>query len=248
MAGPEGDHAAVIQAGQWKHAVQAYLATIAFLDDEVGRLLNALEKSPRGRDTIVVWWTDHGWALGEKEHWRKFALWKDTTRTSFAISAPGITQPGTRTTAAVDYTSVFPTLCELAGLPVPAHVKGPSLLPLLRKPDAAWDHVSVCSHGRGNHAAVDAQWRYIRYADGSEELYDHLADPHEWTNRASEPALTAVKERLAAALPRLDQEAPPTSGGKGGNSSAKPRKGDGKGQGKGKAKNKGKGKEKPPTQ
>ena len=234
MAGPEGDHAAVIKGGQWKKAVQAYLATISFLDDEVGRLLEALEKSPRGRDTIVVWWTDHGWALGEKEHWRKFALWKDTTRTSFAISAPSVTQPGTRSAAAVDYTSVFPTLCELAGLPVPPHVKGPSLMPLLKDPNASWDHVAVCSHGRGNHAAVDAQWRYIRYADGSEELYDHIADPNEWTNRAAESALAPIKQRLAAALPHAEEEVTPTSGGKGGKGDPKKRKSDAKGKGKGK--------------
>jgi arylsulfatase A-like enzyme len=224
MAGPEGDHAAVLKGDQWKKGVQAYLATISFLDDQVGRLVDALEKSPRGKDTIVVWWTDHGWALGEKQHWRKFALWNDTTHTSFAITAPGVTTPGSRSTAPVDYTSIYPTLCDLAGLPKPDHVKGPSLLPLLKNPEAPWDHVAICSHGRGNHAAVDAQWRYIRYADGSEELYDYRADPNEWTNRAAEPALAGMKTRLASRLPQIEDEARPTSGGKGGKSAAKAKK------------------------
>ncbi len=212
MARPEGDHAAVVAAGQWKQAVQAYLATTSFLDDEVGRLLDALEASPRAANTIVVWWTDHGWHLGEKEHWRKFALWEDATRTSFAIAAPGVTQPGGRCPAPVDFTSVYPTLCELAGLPVPEHAIGKSLLPLLRVPAAAWDHVAICTHGQGNHAVIDARWRYIRYADGSEELYDHASDPREWTNLARQADLLPEKERLAQWLP--DHEVQRT-GGKG---------------------------------
>ena len=91
MAGPEGDHASVLNGDQWKKAVQAYLATISFLDDQVGRLLDGLDASPRKDKTIIVWWTDHGWHLGEKEHWRKFALWEEATRTSMAIIAPGVT-------------------------------------------------------------------------------------------------------------------------------------------------------------
>ncbi|MES2595002.1 MAG: sulfatase [Verrucomicrobiota bacterium] len=228
MAGPEGDHAKVLKSDQWKQAVQAYLATISFLDDQVGRLLDGLDASPRKDKTIIVWWTDHGWALGEKQHWRKFALWEETTRTSFAITAPGITKPGTTCTAPVDYTHVYPTLCELTGLSLPEHVKGPSLVPLLKDPKAAWDHVAVCSHGKGNHSARDSQWRYIRYADGSEELYDHSKDPYEWTNLASETSSSEVKARLATVFPK--EEAKPTSGGKGGNADGgeKPRKGKGK--------------------
>lgn len=233
MAGPEGDHAKVLKSDQWKKAVQAYLATISFLDDQVGRLLYGLDASPRKDKTIIVWWTDHGWALGEKQHWRKFALWEETTRTSFAITAPGITKPGTSSAAAVDYTNIYPTLCELTGLPLPEHVKGPSLVPLLKDPKTAWDHVAVCSHGKGNHAARDSRWRYIRYADGTEELYDHSKDPYEWTNLANDAASSEVRTRLAAVFPK--EEAKPTSGGKGGNgdggeSEKKPGKGKGKGK------------------
>jgi arylsulfatase A-like enzyme len=127
----------------------------------------------------------------------------------------------------VDYTHLYPTLCELVGLPVPEHVKGPSLMPLIQNPEAAWDHVAICSHGRGNHAAVDSQWRYIRYEDGSEELYDYRKDPNEWTNRAAESELAEIKLKLAAHLPKIEDEAPPTSGNP-------------KGKGKGKSKGKGK--------
>jgi arylsulfatase A-like enzyme len=220
MAGPEGDHAAVLKGDQWKKGVQAYLATISFLDDQVGRLLDGLDQSPRKDKTIIVWWTDHGWNLGEKEHWRKFALWEETTRTSMAIVAPGVTKPGSKTDAPVDYTNIYPTICELTGLPVPEHVKGASLMPLLKDPAAKWDGVAVCTHGKGNHAVRDAQWRYIRYADGSEELYDHSKDPYEWTNLAGEVGMSDIKMKLGAVLPK--EEVKPTAGEK--------KKGEGKGK------------------
>jgi arylsulfatase A-like enzyme len=130
-----------------------------------------------------------------------------------AIVAPGITKPGSLCQAPVDYMNLYPTLCELTGLPLPEHVKGASLMPLLKDPKAKWEDVAICTHGKGNHAVRDAQWRYIRYADGSEELYDHSKDPYEWTNLSGEAGLSEVKARLAAALPK--QEITPTSGGKG---------------------------------
>ncbi|MDZ4403140.1 sulfatase [Prosthecobacter sp.] len=210
MAGAEGDHASVLKGDQWKKAVQAYLATISFLDDQVGRLLDGLDQSPRKDKTIIVWWTDHGWHLGEKEHWRKFALWEKATRTSMAIVAPGVSKPGSKTDAPVDYTNLYPTLCELTGLPLPDHVKGASLMPLLKDPAAKWNDVAVCTHGKGNHAVRDAQWRYIRYADGSEELYDHSKDPYEWTNLAGEVGMSDLKAKLGAVLPK--EEVKPTSG------------------------------------
>lgn len=225
MAGPEGDHAAVVKADQWKKAVQAYLATISFLDDQVGRLLDGLDQSPRKDKTLIVWWTDHGWNLGEKEHWRKFALWEETTRTSMAIVAPGVTKAGTTCAAPVDYMNLYPTICELTGLPVPEHVKGASLMPLLKDPSAKWDGVAVCTHGKGNHAVRDANWRYIRYADGTEELYDHSKDPYEWTNLAGEVGMSDIKARLGAVLPQEEIKA----------TSDEQKKGEGKGKKKKKA-------------
>jgi arylsulfatase A-like enzyme len=208
MAKPEGDHASVIKGDQWKKAVQAYLATTSYLDDQVGRLLDGLDASPRKDRTIIVWWTDHGWSLGEKQHWRKFALWEETTRTSFSIVAPGVTQPGSVCNAGVDYTMIYPTLCELTGLPLPAHVKGASLVPLLKDSNAPWEHVAICTHDKGNHALKNEKWRYIRYADGSEELYDHTQDPNEWTNLAGVAGMSEVKSRLAAHLPPEGSEVP----------------------------------------
>lgn len=208
MAKPEGDHAAVLKGDQWKEAVQAYLATISYLDDQVGRLLEGLDNSPRKDKTIIVWWTDHGWHLGEKEHWRKFALWEEATRTSFAIVAPGVTKPGTTCPAPVDYTNIYPTLTELTGLATPEHVKGASLLPLLKNPNAEWKGVAVCTHGRGNHAVRDARYRYIRYENGDEELYDHDSDPYEWANLAASPNHVSIKQNLASLLPSRESEIP----------------------------------------
>jgi arylsulfatase A-like enzyme len=217
MAKPEGDHAAVVKAGQWKHGVQAYLATIAFVDGQIGRLVEAVDRSPRAKDLIIVLWSDHGWHLGEKEHWRKFALWEEATRPPFLIVAPGVTKPGARCEAPVDYMSIYPTIADLAGLPIPKHVEGPSLRPLLEDPAAPWSHVSVCTHGRGNHGVRDRDWRYIRYRDGSEELYDHRNDPYEWTNLAGDPKHADVKKQLAARLPATEApDAPRASEGKGG--------------------------------
>ncbi|MDY0170442.1 MAG: sulfatase [Thermoguttaceae bacterium] len=201
MARPEGDHRAVVANNQWKHAVQGYLATNKFLDAQIGRLADAIDRSGRADRLIIVLWSDHGWHLGEKQHWRKFALWERATRAPLAFIAPGITQPGTRTDAAVDFMCIYPTLAELAGLPIPSHVEGPSVRPLLVDPQAAWDGVALTTHGRGNHAVRDQHWRYIRYADGSEELYDHRSDPHEWTNLAGDPQYAAVRRRLGAVLP-----------------------------------------------
>jgi len=226
MAKPQGDHAAVLKGNQWKQGVQAYLATISFLDDQVGRLLDGLDASPRKDKMIIVWWTDHGWALGEKQHWRKFALWEETTRTSCAIVAPGVTKPNQVCKAPIDYINIYPTLCQLTGLPVPEHVNGGSLVSLLHDPLAKWTQSAICTHGLGNHAVRDLSWRYIRYADGSEELYNHTEDPNEWTNLADAPGLPqTIKAKLAAELPSADSEVTPTSGGKGGNGSEKKGKG-----------------------
>jgi len=186
---------------QWKHAVQGYLATIKFLDEQIGRLLEAVDASGRGDKLLIVLWSDHGWHLGEKQHWRKFALWEEAARAPLAFIVPGVTRPKTRCDAAVDLMSIYPTLVDLIGLPIPEHVQGPSLRLLLENPQAAWERVGLTTHGRGNHAVRDRHWRYIRYADGSEELYDHRTDPDEWTNLAGQSEHAAVIRRLAAQLP-----------------------------------------------
>lgn len=206
MARPDGDHAMIVKSGRWKEAVQAYLATIAFCDAQVGRLLDGLEKSPYRDNTIVCLWSDHGWSLGEKSHWRKFALWEEPTRTVFVWRVPGLTRPGGLCGRPVDFLSIYPTLCALAGVPRPAHLEGRDITPLLRDPDAAWDQPAVMTWGRSNHAVRAEDWRYIRYANGEEELYHNRVDPFEYTNLAGRPEYAATKEALAKALPKANAE------------------------------------------
>lgn len=125
---------------------------------------------------------------------------------------PGLTKPGSVCARPVDFLGLYPTLCELAGLPVPKHLQGVSLRPLLANPQAAWDRPAISTMTAGNHAVRTDRWRYIRYAGGGEELYDHDADPHEWTNLAAKPEHTALKAELAKWLPcgaKADQSAAP---------------------------------------
>ncbi|MCA9079453.1 MAG: sulfatase [Planctomycetaceae bacterium] len=215
MAKPQGDHAMMVKSGRWREAVQAYLATIAFCDAQVGRLIDALENSRHKDNTIVVLWSDHGWHLGEKEHWRKFALWEEATRTVFIWKAPGVTQPGGVCGRPVDYMTIYPTVCDLAGIRIPKHVEGPSLRPLLENPAATWDQPALTTFHRHNHSFRTEQFRYIRYADGSEELYDHAADPYGWHNIADDPAHAQLKQQLQQYIPKKNVPELPREGGKG---------------------------------
>ena len=204
MAKASGDHAQFLKDGNWKNAVQSYLATIAYTDMNIGRLLDAFDKSPARDNTIIVFWGDHGWSLGEKHHWRKFALWEEPTRAPLIWVAPGVTKPGSVCARPVDFMTIYPTLCELAGVPVPKHVEGSSAVALLRDPQAAWDRAAITTHGYMNHAVRTSEWRYIRYEDGGEELYDESQDPYEWTNLAGKPELASVKAKLAGWLPSMN--------------------------------------------
>lgn len=210
MARPDGDHAVMLKSGRWKEAVQAYLATIAFCDAQVGRLLDALEQSKYRDNTIICLWSDHGWSLGEKEHWRKFALWEEPTRTVFIWKVPGVTPAGVQSPRPVDFMSIYPTLCALTGVEKPQHVEGLDISPLLKNPNASWDTPALTTFHKDNHSFRSERWRYIRYADGSEELYNHVTDPNEWTNVAADPNYADVKSGFANYIPRVN--APELSG------------------------------------
>lgn len=202
FARPGGDHQKILESGRWKEAVQAYLAAVSYADAEIGRLLDALESSEYKDNTIVVLLGDHGWHFGEKEHWRKFALWEEATRAPYIWVAPGVTKAGAVSTRPVDFSSFYPTLTDLAGITKPSHVEGESIRTLLADPAAEWKGHALSTWLQNNHAIRTEDWRYIRYADGSEELYDHRNDPYEWTNVAAEEKNTALKKDLAALLPQ----------------------------------------------
>jgi arylsulfatase A-like enzyme len=209
MAGPDGDHAKMLESDRWKEAVQAYLASIAFVDAMIGRLIDGLDKSPHRENTIIVLWGDHGWHLGEKQHWRKFALWEEATRAPLVWIAPGVTKPNGVCKRPVDFMAIYPTLCDLAGIDIPSHVEGKSLRPLLTDPQAVWDRPALTTFGRNNHAVRSEAWRFISYANGDEELYNHDADPYEWNNVAAEPKHAAIKAELAKAIPETNAEERP---------------------------------------
>jgi arylsulfatase A-like enzyme len=208
MAKPKGDHAAILASGRWKDAVQGYLAAITFCDAMVGRLLDGFDKSAYKDNTIICLWSDHGWHLGEKEHWRKFALWEEATRAPFLMVVPGLTKPGGVCQRTTDYMNIYPTLCDLAGIPIPKHVEGVSIRPLLENPAIAWERPAQTTHGFQNHAVRTEQWRYIRYADGGEELYNEQTDPLEWTNLAKDEHYAEVKANLAKAMPKENTKTP----------------------------------------
>jgi arylsulfatase A-like enzyme len=208
--GTSGDHPKFLQSGRWKDAIQSYLATIAYVDVCIGRLLDALETSPHKDNTIIVLWGDHGWHLGEKERWRKFTLWEEATRAPLIWYAPGVTKADTICSRPVDFMSIYPTLCELAGIDKPSHVEGQSLVPLLKDPQAKWDGVAITTNGFMNHSVRNENWRYTRYRDGSEELYDHRKDPYEWKNLAEKEEFASIKKRLAGRLPKKNAPKTPT--------------------------------------
>ena len=198
---PNGDHANVIVNNQWLKAVQAYLATISFADAQIGRVLDALDRSGHADNTIVVLWGDHGWHLGEKNHWRKHALWDVSTRTPLIFSAPRGVAKDKLCQRPVSLIDIYPTLIDLCGLPKRRGLDGQSLKSLLENPERKWDRPVVITYGLNNHAVQTERWRYIRYRDGGQELYDHERDPNEWTNLASIPKYSSVKTELANSLP-----------------------------------------------
>ena len=157
--------------------------------------------------------SDHGFHLGEKSRWAKRSLWEESTRVPLIIAGPGI-EPGT-CGAPVELVDLFPTLLEMCGLESEVHLDGDDLGPLLADPGADWDHPARTTFGPGNHALRTGRWRYIRYADGSEELYDHDADPGEWHNLASAPEHADVLARLRKALPSTELDPVPGTGGAG---------------------------------
>lgn len=195
--------------GSYQSFVSCYAAAASFADAQIGRVLDALESSPRAERTIVILWSDHGFHLGEKNHIEKFSLWEKANHIPFIVSAPGVAEPGSRCDRPVDLTVLYPTLLELAGLPGDQECDGQSLVPLLRDATSTWDLPALMTYQKGNHAIRTERWRYIRYADGSEELYDHDRDSRELTNLAGQQEMQSVKAELARWLPAI--EAKPVS-------------------------------------
>ena len=187
---------------QWKHGIQAYLASIHYADAMLGRVLDSLDNSPFRDNTIVVLWSDHGWHLGEKEHWQKFTGWRASARVPLMFrvpkGVPGLSQgttAGSICNRPVSLVDLFSTLTELCGLPSKKDISSRSLVPLLRNSNLEWPHAAITNlDNPQNYAISTERWRYIHYVGDEEELYDIESDPHEWTNLAKAPtAEHAVK-------------------------------------------------------
>jgi len=201
-------HDRIIEAGLWDEAVQGYLASINYADDLVGKLLTDLEASGHADNTIVVIFSDHGWQLGEKGHWRKFALWEDVLNTVLMIRVPkgvkGLPEGsyvGGDSDRNVSLLDVLPTLLDLAGIEPKEGVSGRSIVPLLANPDAEWNEPVVSVYGDNRYSVIQGDWHYILYEEGGEELYNLVDDPHEWENLASLAEHNALIVTLAGHIP-----------------------------------------------
>lgn len=194
-----------------RHLVRSYLACVSFMDSQVGRVLKALEASGQLENTIVIVWSDHGWHLGEKGITGKNSLWERSTRVPFIWAGPGITK-GQKCAQPAELLDIYPTLMAVLNLTPPQKLEGHSLLPQLKDAETERQAPAITTHNQHNHSVRSKDWRYIRYADGSEELYDHRTDPHEWANLAGNEAYQRVKEEHAKWLPK--QNLPPAPGSK----------------------------------
>lgn len=218
----------IIDAGgerMWKQWIQAYLACVAFMDDQVGKVLDALQKSPYANDTIVIVTSDHGFHMGEKDYLFKDSVWEESCRVPLVVYAPGVSQTAAECDHPVSLIDLYPTLIDLCGLSANPNKKtngypldGYSIRPFLENPkDGTWKGPSVALSVVGgwgrtvNFTVRSRQWRYVLCENGEEELYDHRKDPHEWTNLAKDPKFSDVKNGL---LKQLIELASPSAGKK----------------------------------
>jgi len=198
------------EAEQWENICRSYLACTSFVDSQVARVLAALEKSGKADNTIIVLWSDHGWHLGEKLITGKNTLWDDGTRVPLIFAGPGIASGG-RCTKPAELLDMYPTLLELCDLPENKQLEGHSLVPQLKDANAEREWPAITTHNKGNHGIRSEDWRYITYADGTEELYDMRKDPNEWTNLAKNPKYAAVIAQHRKWIPKIDRKPAPGS-------------------------------------
>ena len=202
---PSKNYFATKKYQKQKAAIQAYLACVNYADACVGVVLDALENSKYAENTIVVLWGDHGWHLGEKLRYKKFTLWEEACKMPLIIKVPGLTTAQTRCASPVSLMDLYPTLLELCGLPENKENEGKSIVPLLRDVNTNWDIPVLTTLGFNRHSLRNKKWRYTKYNDGQEELYDHENDPMEWKNLANDPRYNQVKNEMATYFPEMNK-------------------------------------------
>ena len=203
IATNRGEHAEVVAAGMWKETIRSIYASTAYIDEQIGRVLDALEKSPYNDNTIVVFAGDNGFHTGEKNHWLKFALWEQTNRVVFGFAVPGM--PVQESKTPVSLIDIFPTLDALCGLSAPeTHaLDGIDLTPVLSGKKKDRGEPVISTYGPGNHSLRNDRYRYIRYRNGAEELYDEQADQYEFRNLAKDPKYAAIKAEMGKWMPAV---------------------------------------------
>lgn len=194
-------HAEVIEHGKQRSLTHAYLASVSFVDHCVGIVLEALKSSPHAENTLIVLWSDHGFHLGEKQHWAKRTLWEESTKVPLLFVGPGI-NPGEACREPASLLDIYPTLVKLCDLPASSHLEGVSLLPQLRDAATPRKEPAITSSYFGNHSVRSRDWRLISYEDGAKELYDHRTDSDEFHNLANEPGHKDTLEDLSKWLPK----------------------------------------------
>jgi arylsulfatase A-like enzyme len=201
-----GDYHDVVNVpGMWSELVHSYLACISFTDAQIGRVLDELSRSKYADNTIVVLWSDNGQHLGEKKHWRKQALWQESTHVPLIISVPGIANGGQQCSRTVTLLDLYPTLIDLCRLPENPYLQGNSIVPLIKNPRSPWPYYALSVWDYKNYAVTGERWRYISYRDGTEELYDHNNDPGEHKNLADYPEYEKIIRQLKKHLPASEE-------------------------------------------
>ena len=194
-------------ARQLKHG---YYAAISYMDAQLGRVLDELERQGLRQNTIIVLWGDHGWKLGEHDAWCKHSNSENDTNAPLLLSAPWLGTAGAKSRALVEFVDIYPTLADLAGLPLPSHLEGLSFKPVLEQPDRAWKTAAFSQYPRPNggrnlmgYSMRTDRHRFTVWVDRGDqvkveaiELYDHQADPQENQNLAGEPGQKALVDRL----------------------------------------------------
>ncbi len=190
----------VVELGILDESRLAYMACITYADAMIGRVLDALDRSPYRDNTVIVLWSDNGYHLGEKGQWGKHTLWQRTTNVPMLWAGPGLAKGATLEASAM-LLDIYPTLVELCGLKPDRELEGRSLAAALRNPAAAKDRHVFTIAAPNEYSVVNTQWRYIHYADGAEELYDEKSDSPEWTNLAANPEYRSLMDQMKAAAP-----------------------------------------------
>lgn len=201
---------------QRRAAIRAYLACVSYVDAQAGRLLDAIKQMGLNDNTIVIFTSDHGWHLGEHGLWHKRSLFEESARVPFIMHTPGMKTAGQRSDSLIELLDVYPTLCDLCGVPAPKHLQGQSLRLLLNDPSASIQDYAFTQARRGKNAEFwgrtvrTARWRCTEWDEGNNgiELYDHDNDPHEYTNLANDPKHAATLKELRHVL---DEKLPPIS-------------------------------------